>query len=238
MKVDRTSIAVLCFEKDAEKIKGIVEHLEKKYDVELLFYRKNIWEDVMRFDCIVAYMASGIVVRGISKFLKSKWLDPAIIVLDKPLRHAVVILGGHHGGNEVAEFLAELGIEPVITTSMEFSDGVSVGVGFRKNVGEKEIVEAIRSALDELGLCFNDIRVIATVEGKENSAIVKVADILKKPLFFVKKEELNQMNLQETKAKIIGVKNVAEGCALKFSKKKELILPKRIFGGVTIAIAR
>ncbi|MDW7989817.1 MAG: cobalamin biosynthesis protein [Archaeoglobaceae archaeon] len=238
MREDHICIAVLCFEKDKEKIAPVIEHLKERYQVKFFFYRKDIWKDLIGFRCIIAYIASGIVVRSVLSFLRNKWSDPAIIVLDKPLRHAVVLLGGHHGGNEVAQFLSQIGIEPVITTSMEFSDGVSIGVGFRKNVREDEIIDAIQRALNELKLNLKDVRVIATIEGKEKSAIVKAADILKKPLFFVKRDDLNQMDLKETKAKIIGVKNVAEGCALKFAKKGELLLPKKVFGGVTIAIAR
>ena len=46
------------------------------------------------------------------------------------------------------------------------------------------------------------------------------------------------MDVRETKAKIIGVKNVAEACAIYASIHGELILPKRVYGGVTVAIAR
>ncbi len=238
MRIDLTSIAVLCFEKDREKISGIVDHLKKRWKTEIVFYHREVWEELMRFDCIIAYIASGIVIRGISNFLKSKWTDPAVLVIDKPMKHAVVLLGGHHGGNEVAEFLSHLGLEPVITSAMEFGDGVAIGVGFKKNATAKEILEAISKALEECKLGFQDIRLIATVEGKEDSDIVKVADSIKRPLFFVKREELNKMDLEETKARLIGVRNVAEGCALKFSRSGELLLRKKVYGGVTVAIAR
>jgi cobalt-precorrin 5A hydrolase len=36
----------------------------------------------------------------------------------------------------------------------------------------------------------------------------------------------------------IGLSGVAEPCALASSRKKELILPKKVYGDVTIAIAR
>jgi len=238
MKADRICIAVLCFEKDVDKLKNIVDFLRKAYYVEFVTYRRDIWRELMKFDCIVAYIASGIIIRGISKHLRSKWLDPAVVVLDKPLKHAIVLLGGHRYGNEVAIFLSQFGIEPVITTSMEFRDGICVGVGFRKNANENDIMNAIEKAIEELGLSVGDIRIIATVEGKEGSAIVKVVETLRKPLLFVKKDDLNKMDLPETSARRIGVKNVAEGCALFFAREKRLLLPKRVFGGVTIAIAR
>lgn len=241
MKADRIStakIALFCFEKDFEKLSRIFEHLKKRYSVEVVFYKRGIWKNLLDYDAIVAYIASGIVIRGICSYLRNKWLDPAVVVLDKPLKNAVAILGGHHGGNEIVHYLAQIGINPVITTAFEFSDGLSVGIGFRKNVKAEEIINAISFALHDLGFSFEDIIALVTVEDKKGEEIFKVAEILKKPLFFVEKDELNKMNIRETKAMLIGIKNVAEGCALKFAKKGELLMPKRVFGGVTIAIAR
>ena len=231
-------VAVVFFRKHSENLESVVEYLSSIYEVEVVFYDKNIWERLLLYDCIIAYIATGIVIRGFCPHLRSKWRDPAVVVLDKPLKHAVVLLGGHHGGNEVAKQLEMLGIEAVVTTAMEYSSGLSVGVGFRRNVRAEEIIDAIFKALSKLGFGLDDVRVISTVEGKEGSEIVKVADRLKKPLVFVKKDELNAMNVKATKAVMIGVRNVAEGCALYCSKSGELVLPKSVYGGVTVAIAR
>ncbi|AGK60574.1 Cobalamin biosynthesis protein CbiG [Archaeoglobus sulfaticallidus PM70-1] len=231
-------IALLCFERDAEKLKEIKRFLEKKYDVDTVIYKKHVWEDLTDYDCVVAYMPSGIVVRGICPYLKSKWTDPAVVVLDKPLMHAIPVLGGHHGGNEIAKYLETFGMKAIITTAMEFSHGLSVGVGFRKSVKADEIILAIRNTLKEINAEMEDVRVLSTIEDKKGSVILEVADELKKPIIFVKRDELNSMDVQETKAKIIGVKNVAEACAIYSSSSGELLLPKRVYGGVTVAIAR
>jgi len=228
----------VCFEKDEEIAKKLAKHLSKSYSVDLIKYSRGVWGGLIDYDCIVAYMPSGIVVRGMCPHLKNKWKDPAVIVVDKPLKHAIPILGGHHGGNEVAKYLEKMGIKAVITTAMEFSEGLSVGVGFRKGVESGEILHAINRALDEIGAKLDEVRVIATVEDKRESVIVDVADKLKKPLIFVKRDEINKMEIRETKARIIGVKNVAEACAIYTSLYGELILPKRVYGGVTVAIAR
>jgi len=235
---EKMKIALICFKKDEEKLKGLVERLGDHADIDIIHYSKGIWKKVMNYDCIIAYLAAGIVVRGICPNLRSKWTDPAVIVLDKPLKHAVVLLGGHHGGNEVARILEGAGIESVVSTAMEFSSGLSVGIGFRKNVDAGKIIEAINKALGEIEASMDEVRVIATIDGKRESVIVEVADKLKKPLIFVKAEELNSMDLRETKAVKIGVKNVAEGCAIYASNSGELLLPKRVYGGVTVAIAR
>ncbi len=232
------SIAILAFERDFDRIKDVERTLGKVAKVERVSYSRDVWERVMRYDCIIAYLAAGIVVRGICPYLKSKWEDPAVIVLDKPLKHAVVLLGGHHGGNEVAKVLEKCGLKPILTTAMEYVDGLSVGVGFRKGATAEEIVLAIKDALRKIDADISDIRVIATVEGKEGSVIVEVADRLKRPLVFVAVQDLNSMDLRETKAMKIGIKNVAEGCAVYASNYGKLLLPKTVYGGVTVAIAR
>ncbi len=231
-------IALLAFESDFAKLSGVENILNELGEVERVAYRRDVWEKLIHYDCIVAYLASGIVVRGMCRHLKSKWKDPAVLVLDKPLEHAVVLLGGHHGGNEVARLLEKCGMRAVVTTAMEHSEGLNIGVGFKKNTTAGEIISAIEKALCKVGANFDDVRAIATVERKEGSAIVEVADMLKRPLIFVKVEDLNSMDLRETKAVKIGVKNVAEGCALFISNRRELILPKTVYGGVTVAIAR
>lgn len=228
----------MCFKKDEEIAEKLAKHLSENYNVDLIKYSRGVWEGLIDYDCIVAYMPSGIVVRGMCPHLKNKWKDPAVVVVDKPLKHAIPILGGHHGGNEVAKYLEKMGIKAVITTAMEFSEGLSVGVGFRKGVKSGEILHAINRALNEIGAKLDEVRAIATVEDKRESVIVDVADKLKKPLLFVKRDEINKMEIRETKARIIGVKNVAEACAIYTSLYGELILPKRVYGGVTVAIAR
>lgn len=231
-------IALLAFEKDFEKLGEVEDVLGEFAEVERVSYCRDVWGKLREYDCVVAYLAAGIVVRGMCRHLKSKWEDPAVVVLDKPLRHAVVLLGGHHGGNDIARLLEKCGIEAVITTAMEFSDGLSIGVGFRKQTTAQEILRAIERAVEKVGATLDDVRAIATIESKRESAIVEVADKLKKPLIFVKAEDLNSMDLRVTKAVKIGVKNVAEGCALFVSNRGELLLPKTIYGGVTVAIAR
>jgi cobalt-precorrin 5A hydrolase len=231
-------IALLAFEKDAEKLGEIEKYLKIKYETQIVIYRKEIWKKLLDYDCIVAYMPTGVVIRGLCPYLRSKWIDPAVVLIDRPMMHAIPILGGHHGGNDVAYFLEGAGLKAIVTTAMEFSSGLSVGVGFREKISSAEILNAIKEALGEIGYGVADIRAISTVEDKKGSEILGVADILKKPLIFVKREEINSMELRETSARLIGVKNVCEACAIFSSNYGELLLPKRVYGGVTVAIAR
>ncbi len=207
---------------------------------EVIIYRKDVWSNLADYDGIVALTASGIVVRGICSILKNKWIDPAVVVVDREMRFAVPITGGHHGGNEIALRLEELGMKAVITTAMEFEDGLSVGVGFRKDVTSGEIVNAIEKALNEIGACKDDVRVISTWDGKRgNEEIVKAADQFKRPLMFLGRDEINQTKAESpSKAEMVGLKSVSEACALYFSRNRELVLRKKVYGGVTVAIAR
>ena len=70
-------------------------------------------------DRIVAIMATGIVVRSIAPLLRTKWADPAVVVVSPDLAYAIPLIGGHHGANELAKKLAPLGITPVLTTATE-----------------------------------------------------------------------------------------------------------------------
>lgn len=185
-------------------------------------------------------MPAGIVVRGLCEILKSKWSDPAVVVVDKAMRYAVPILGGHHGGNDIALKLEQLGMKAVITTAMEFEDGLSVGIGFRKGVKAEEIISGILNALKEIGADKKDIRVISTWEGKKGDLeLIKASDYFKRPLMFLSAEKINEMDVvSDSRAERLGMKSVSEACALYFSRNKELLLRKKVYGGVTVAIAR
>ena len=71
------------------------------------------------FDGIVAVVSLGAVVRLIAPHLKSKDVDPAVVVLDEGGKFAIPILSGHLGGaNALAGHLATaIGAQAVLTTA-------------------------------------------------------------------------------------------------------------------------
>jgi cobalt-precorrin 5A hydrolase len=80
-----------------------------------------------RYDAIVALMSAGIAIRAVAPLLQDKWVDPAVIVVTPDLRFVVPVLGGHHGGNELARRLADaIGGTPVISTATECTGRPSV----------------------------------------------------------------------------------------------------------------
>ena len=74
-----------------------------------------------KYDCLIFIMATGIVVRHISKYVMDKMSDPAVIVCDEKLQFAISLLSGHIGeANKICEYMAEkLAVTPVITTSTD-----------------------------------------------------------------------------------------------------------------------
>jgi len=90
------------------------------------------------------------VVRDIAPLLDNKWSDPAVIVVDSNLNFAIPLLGGHHGANEVARQISELGAIPVLTTATEVHGKPSVE-GIAEKIGceifNKESTVAVNCAL-------------------------------------------------------------------------------------------
>ncbi|HET9655070.1 MAG TPA: precorrin-3B C(17)-methyltransferase, partial [Kineosporiaceae bacterium] len=101
-------------------------------------------------DCsaVVAFLATGAVVRILAPLLRGKDTDPAVVVVDEAGRHAVALLGGHAGGaNELAAQVSEvLGSRPVITTATD-----AVGVPGLDTLGlpvEGAVAAVSRAILD------------------------------------------------------------------------------------------
>jgi len=102
-------------------------------------------------DAVVAFLAVGATVRSLAPVLVHKTADAAVVCVDEALRHAVAVLGGHHGANELAERVsAVLGCTPVITTASDVSgaqalDGYGADLGFR--IENPEMLAAVGAKL-------------------------------------------------------------------------------------------
>ena len=81
-------------------------------------FLKSQWKN---FDGFIFISATGIAVRMINPYIKSKTIDPAVVVIDDMARFSISLLSGHLGGaNEIAEWIGEkTGAIPVITTASD-----------------------------------------------------------------------------------------------------------------------
>ncbi|SBT42331.1 precorrin-3B C(17)-methyltransferase [Micromonospora auratinigra] len=71
-------------------------------------------------DAVVAFLATGAVVRVLAPLLGDKRTDPPVVVVDETARYAVALLGGHAGANDLAAGVgALLDARPVVTTATD-----------------------------------------------------------------------------------------------------------------------
>ena len=111
--------------------------------------RRTVEKIFDRYEGFIFIMALGIVIRVIAPLIKSKHVDPAVVVVDENRRFAISALSGHEGGaNRLASQVASiLHAESVITTASDTMKRLIVGVGCRKGTSQEEIVQAIDQAL-------------------------------------------------------------------------------------------
>lgn len=84
---------------------------------------------------IVFFASTGIAVRSIAPYLRSKATDPAVLVVDEAGKYCIPILSGHLGGaNAYAREIAEiLHAEPVITTASDLMHKFAIDIFAKKN---------------------------------------------------------------------------------------------------------
>ncbi|MFA6362851.1 cobalt-precorrin 5A hydrolase [Methanoregula sp.] len=116
----------------------------------------------------------------------------------------------------------------------------AVGIGCRKGVTAGEVTNAVRAALAEAGIAQNEVMLFATTAKKCNeTGLIEGIAALSANLIFLDDDTINaQITATPSKATRIGLVGVAEPCALAVGKHRELVMKKKVFGKVTIAIAR
>jgi cobalt-precorrin 5A hydrolase len=187
----------------------------------------------------------GVVVRAIAPLVKSKYEDPAVVVLDVGGRWAVSLLSGHEGGaNDLALRVANLtGAEPVVTTTTEALKSVIVGIGCRRGTPAERIIAAIREALSESGIALEEVRLIASAEIKSDEAgLLAAAETLGIPIRFLSAAEIRtsarEFSHSDFVAKKVNLPAVAEPAALMAGRRTRFICRKKTINGITIALAR
>lgn len=198
-----------------------------------------------RYDGLVYIAPCGVVVRAVAGCVKSKLEDPAVVVLDVGARFAVSLVGGHEAGaNALTMEIANLtGAEPVISTTTEAEKDIIVGVGCRKGVSDAKIKAAVRAALEEAGVSLEAVRLIASADVKAREpGLIKAAAELGVPFRVIASATIRTFaGAFEPSAFVmekVNVPAVAEPAALLAGRRTSLLLPKRKYDGVTVALAR
>jgi cobalt-precorrin 5A hydrolase len=236
-------------------------HLKKTFPKADYFVHESVTEEVSdgRFKNVVGLTAEvfgnyegilfispcGVAVRAISGNLRHKTTDPAVVQMDVGGRYAVSLLSGHEGGaNDLAIAVANaVGADPVISTSTEAVKNIIVGVGCRKGKEAEKIVEAIKSSLDEASTSIEKVRFIASADVKmEEEGLISAARMMDVPLRFIPSDEIRnstrEFQRSEFVDKSVGLPAVAEPTALLAGRRTTLILPKRKYDGITVAISK
>ena len=284
--------AIITFSRNLDAAQKVKEAV----DGEIILYSDSAFEKAFEYDAIIAIMAAGIAVRNIAPLLRDKWSDPPVVVVDSGLNFAIPVLGGHHGGNELARKLSCMGIIPVITTATEVAGresvetiadtlrcrivnkdstkkvnmalldedvevlqvkgpkivvvdddvsvlkkhGLVVGIGANSGVKVSEVKEAVLDSLTTINAGIDDVRCFASAQIKENEqGIIDTAAGFGKELRFVSHDIINSIPVPTpSKAKALGLNGVCEPAALALSEENKLLLKKRKYENVTIAIAR
>jgi cobalt-precorrin 5A hydrolase len=115
-----------------------------------------------------------------------------------------------------------------------------IGIGTRRGITKEEVIEAVKQALDEYNLSLDEVTAFASAKLKEDEEGLREAgELLGIKVDFLPDEILNSYNPpSSSQASRFGLKGVAEPAALALSKEKQLICRKKVYGRVTIAIAR
>lgn len=114
--------------------------------------------------------------------------------------------------------------------------GLVLGLGTRKGISCEEVLQAIDLALEESGRKREDIAFLASAWLKrEEDGLLQAAKALDREIVFLSREELNsQEPVTPSRAEDLGLAGVAEPAVLALANR--LILPKKAYGRVTIAI--
>ncbi|MEG0398416.1 MAG: cobalt-precorrin 5A hydrolase, partial [Cetobacterium sp.] len=131
------------------KMNGTLYTLNKfsvEDSVQMDDFTSTLEENFNKYDGHIFIMATGIVIRKISKLIKSKDIDPAVAVIDEGMNFAISLLSGHLGGaNEMVNDIAKkLNLVAIITTSSDVTGKIAVDTLSQKLKSELESLDAAK----------------------------------------------------------------------------------------------
>lgn len=122
--------------------------IKSSYNAQILEmpFTKNISMLFKEYEGLIFIMATGIVIRSISKYIVSKTNDPAIVVMDEKGNYIISLLSGHIGGaNELAVKVSKItGGQAVITTATDVNNSPAADIISKKNNCYIENIENLK----------------------------------------------------------------------------------------------
>lgn len=128
---------------------------------------------------------------------------------------------------------------PAVSVLVEGGEYV-VGIGCRRGTSAAAVVATVRAALRTTGIGVDEVLVYATTTKKSDEPGLRdgVA-ALGGVLLYLRDETLNaQTPPSPSRAGLIGLAGVAEPAVLALARRGELIMKKKVYGDVTVAIGR
>ncbi|WP_435197355.1 cobalt-precorrin 5A hydrolase [Natronomonas sp. EA1] len=173
-------IAIISFERKLDTAREIKAGIGDGYDrVDIIEYHGDVfaehWGD---YDCFVGLMASGIAMRKTAPLLDDKWDDPAIVVVDEELTWAIPITGGHHGANQVAHDLSQLGAVPAMTTASEAAG--KQGVESKAKALDAHVVNGDSTVATNLAVLNDELGPVARLDGPSAVLVDDDVTVLKR----------------------------------------------------------
>lgn len=157
-----------------------------------------------KYNTFLFITATGIAVRTIAPFIKTKDVDPAVLSMDEEGNFIISLLSGHLGGaNRAAEVLGKIiGAVPVISTASDVSGKIAVDTVAVKIQGKLESLESAKKVTSLIVAGKNvDIKVPENISDENPQGIIIVS---------------NRRNIEVSK---IIPKNIIVGIGCKRGKK-------------------
>ena len=217
-------------------------------DVSLLTHTTGLFEYVKPIfaagNVLIFIGATGIAVRAIAPFIKSKHTDPAVLVIDEYARFVIPILSGHEGGayDYAREIAALMEAVPVITSARD-AGIFHVGIGARKNTDIYSLEDFFLETLNSLSIPLQAVASISSIDlKKEEKAITALSEKYQIDYITYSTDKLRSVaDMFEHSAFVkeaTGTGNVCEAAAYLSSKNGIMVLSKTAKNGATLAIAK
>ncbi|MFA1611610.1 cobalt-precorrin 5A hydrolase [Halobellus rubicundus] len=173
-------IAIVSFERKLDTAREIVDGIGDAYEtVDVIEYHGDVFaEHWGAYDCFVGLMASGIAMRKTAPLLDDKWDDPAIVVVDEELTWAIPITGGHHGANQVAHDLSQLGAVPAMTTASEAAG--KQGVESKAKALDAHVVNGDSTVATNLAVLNENLGPVVRLDGPRAVLVDDDVTVLKR----------------------------------------------------------